>query len=118
MIALDILAQVRSDFDTCAKELTKEEPEFQRFILDHERKPLVLNSLSSQIYTLEQRFGRQNVMHERRKIVAGVTEMFVKAARIHKEQQNMSEIQRSQISPEEKAKQDMEGLLTEVPVVG
>lgn len=116
MIALDIMAQVRTDFDFCAKELTKTEPELQRFILDHERKPLVLRSLAEQLYNLELKFGKKNVMQERRKLVAGVTEMFVKAARLHKEQQNMSDIAKHTVSAEERARQEMEGVLTEVPV--
>lgn len=118
MIALDILAQVRTDFEYYAKTLTKDDPEFQRFILDHERKSLVINQMAREIYLLEQKFGKQHVMNERRKIVAGVTEMFVNAARAHKDQQNMSEIARTHVSSQQRAMEEMQEAIKEVPSVG
>jgi hypothetical protein len=108
MICLDILSIVRRDFETCVKALTKEEPELERFILEHERKPLVINQMAREIYNIEQKYGRDRVNKERNRIIAGVTEMFVKAAKAFKEQQNMSDLQRNHVSANEKAWNDME----------
>ena len=116
MLFLDVYTQVSKDFETCAKLLCQGDKDMERFILEHERRPLVTEQLCRQISLLEAKFGKQNVMAERRKIVAGVTEMFFKAAKAHRDQANMSDIQKHTISPEERAKSDMQELLKEVGV--
>jgi hypothetical protein len=107
MILLDIYSQVKSDFEVCVCALTADNPELQRFILFHERKELVIRQMCSEIATMEARFPKKDLRKIRNRVVAAVTELFVKSAKLHKEQSQMSEISKRGNNPLSTAHQEM-----------
>ena len=112
-IEVGLYSQVKQGFETCVKEITKEDLELQRYILEHERKPLVINQMCREIALMEKKFRHMDLRAQRRNVIAGVTDMFVKAAKAHKEQSNMSEIAKH--ATPNSAREEMSTILKEVP---
>jgi hypothetical protein len=112
MILLDIYTQVKRDFEARARNALRDKPELLSFILNHERREFVLSKMCAEIATLEARFGKKSSLEIRRKLVDGVTDMFIANAVRHKDESRMSDIAKRGTA--NKAVDEMSEFITEV----
>ena len=117
------LFDVTKKFDQCCealcrKDLTDPHSELNvdllRFIKDHERRPLVLSSLCDQVLALENRFKSRADTKRRNQIIAATAQMFVSAVKKHRDQQMLSDLEKSRIKREAEKYDDAKSLIKEV----
>lgn len=118
--------KIEDKFDLCVVELCKTEPdEVKPFILHHERKPVVIENLKREIRMYELQFpARLKKDHEKNKrhvneMIAVASQIFVKAAKLEREQKNMSHAERVRIeNADYQKKQALECIREVEPVEG
>lgn len=108
-----MLLDVQSLFDAELKKITTD-LDLQRFLLGHERKQVCLKNLSFQIMnaevTLGARFGRKQL----ELLVSNVARMFADNAIRHRQQMNLSELEKLRQAKGPKTESDILSELKEM----
>ena len=116
------LFDVARDFDIACKAMLDKNKHLDvpwTFIKDHERRPVVLDSVCRQIITLERKAQiKKHLLNPRTRheIIAASAQLFVKMAIQQRDQSVLSEADKFLIQEKDKAKREVEemGILQEV----
>ena len=116
------LFDIARDFDLACKKMLENNPHLDipwTFIKDHERRPVVLESVCRQILTLERKAQiKKHLLNPRTRyeIIAACAQLFVKLAIQQRDQSVLSQADKFLIEEKDKAKREVEemGILQEV----
>lgn len=116
------LFDIARDFDIACQKMLENNAHLNvpwTFIKDHERRPVVLDSVCRQIMTLERKaLIKKHLLNPRTRyeIIAASAQLFVKMAIQQRDQSVLSEADKFLISEKDKAKREVQemGILQEV----
>jgi len=121
MIHFDVV----KDFDkACAaacdliRELTPLKEQLVAFANGHERRSLVLNNLCQQVHLAEVHLKQKSPELSRKRrnlVIAATAEMFMKAIKLKRDQDLMTEAQKVFLQRKQSTREEMAQLIREVP---
>lgn len=95
--------------------------ELNRYLTRHERFPLMVKNLCGEVVKLEQRAHSKHLLMSRDTIIKEVVKMFVSAAILHADEQNLSDAERfrrGSMSKKEHAIEEMREVIKEIDETG
>lgn len=112
MLLLDIVGM----FDSAVERQLKGQPQADQlipFIKNHERKPIALRGVCQEILLYEKRFRTRLNVKQRDEIINACVTAFIHLAKKHRDEQNMSEAAKHQLSAASRRIETAQGLISE-----
>jgi len=95
-----LLFDVTTQFNKQIKELIKN-PEQQKYLLEHERRTLVIDNICNQVLYYEKKYTSKLDLKQRDIVINEAVKMFAHAALEHHKQQQMSQLKRTILENEQ-----------------